>query len=195
MDYKEIENLVELAKGNDEKAKEELVVKFTPLILNLSKKTFVNSYEFADIKNECYRTLFKCVRLYNLDKHRFVAYATNAIKNCVSLLIRASVRRNGSEGPGSYILDGKLEHTLSSDLEDPNAFLLSAFYKTNLKAALKVLSLEEQELLNYIYYKGHSIKYYSTLKGFNYATAVNKKNRILCKLSEALNRTKNNKQN
>ena len=190
MDFKEIENLVELAKGNDEKAKEELMVKFTPLILNLSKKTFVNSYEFADIKNECYGTLFKCVQYYNLDKHRFVAYATTAIKNCVSLLIRVSVKRNGLEGPGSYILDGKLEHTLLSDLENPNDFLLSSFYKTKLKAALRALSLEDKELLNYIYFKGHSVKYYSTLKGLNYGAAVNKINRILGKLREALSCTK-----
>ena len=75
MDFNEIENLVELAKANNKTAKVELMVQFTPLILNLSKRSFVNSYEFADIKNECYHTLFKCVGLYNLDKHRFVAYS------------------------------------------------------------------------------------------------------------------------
>ena len=45
MDFNEIESLVELAKANNTKAKEELMVKFTPLILNLSKRCFVNSYE------------------------------------------------------------------------------------------------------------------------------------------------------
>ena len=114
MDYNDIENLVNLAKANDRNAKEELMVKFTPLILNLSKRSFVNSYEFADIKNECYHTLFKCVSLYNLDKHRFVAYATNAIKNSVNFLIRVSIRRNESDGPTAFILDGKLENTIYS---------------------------------------------------------------------------------
>ena len=65
MDFNEIENLVELAKANNKTAKVELMVQFTPLILNLSKRSFVNSYEFADIKNECYHTFFKCVNLFN----------------------------------------------------------------------------------------------------------------------------------
>ena len=80
MDYNEIESLVKLAKANDKNAKEELVVQFTPLILNLSKKSFVNSYEFADIKNECYHTLFKCLSLYNPEKYRFAAYQQNQLK-------------------------------------------------------------------------------------------------------------------
>ena len=112
MDFEEIESSVKLSKIGDKIAKEELMVKFTPLILNLSKKTFVNSYEFTDIKNECYHTLFKCVNLYNLDRHRFVAYATKAIKNSVNLLIRVSIRRNQSDGPETFVLDGKLENTL-----------------------------------------------------------------------------------
>ena len=143
MDYNEIESLVELAKANDKNAKEELMIKFTPLILNLSKKSYVNSYEFADIKNECFHTLFKCVNMYNLDKHRFVAYATNSIKNSVNLLIRTSIRRNGSEGPQSFILDGKLENTLYSDLEDPSNFLLSKIHRSNLKLAFNRLNIDE----------------------------------------------------
>ncbi|SUY46965.1 RNA polymerase sigma factor, sigma-70 family [Clostridium putrefaciens] len=80
MYYVKFENLVKLAKNGYLSAKEELSAEFTPFILNLSKKSFINSYEFEDIKNECYGTLFKCIKVYDCDKHRFVAYATNAIK-------------------------------------------------------------------------------------------------------------------
>ncbi len=41
-----------------------------------------------DLQHECYQSLFKCLSLYNLDKHRFVAYATNAIKNNMNDLIK-----------------------------------------------------------------------------------------------------------
>ena len=34
------------------------------------------------------KSLFKCVSMYNLEKHRFVAYATNAIKNNMGDLIK-----------------------------------------------------------------------------------------------------------
>ena len=65
MNYSHIEKLMLQAKNGDALAKETLVVEFTPLIQNLSRKSFINSYEASDIKNEGYRTLFKCVNLYN----------------------------------------------------------------------------------------------------------------------------------
>jgi len=188
MDFNEIENLVELAKANNKTAKVELMVQFTPLILNLSKRSFVNSYEFADIKNECYHTLFKCVGLYNLDKHRFVAYATNAIKNSVNLLIRTSIRRNESDGPGSFILDGKLENTLHSEFEDPNKFLLTKLHMTNLKLGVEALNLNEQELVDFVFYKKYSLKKYSKIKGLPYALVISMKNDILYKLKKGLNK-------
>jgi len=191
MDFNEIESLVELAKANNSKAKEELMVKFTPLILNLSKKCFVNSYEFADIKNECYHTLFKCVRLYNMDRHRFVAYATKAMKNSVNLLIRVSIRRNQSEGPAAFILDGKLENTLYSEFEDPNKFLLNKLHRTNLKLGVEALNLNEQELVNYIFYKEYSFKQYSRFKCIPYALVITMKNDILYKLKKGLNKPMN----
>ena len=50
MDYEKIEGLVVQAKLGYEKAKEELVAEFTPLILNISKKSFIDSYEFYKSK-------------------------------------------------------------------------------------------------------------------------------------------------
>ncbi|MBC8062094.1 MAG: sigma-70 family RNA polymerase sigma factor [Clostridiaceae bacterium] len=196
MDYNEIESLVELAKANDKNAKEELMMKFTPLILNLSKKSFVNSYEFADIKNECYHTLFKCVSVYNLDKHRFVAYSTNAIKNSINLLIRVSIRRNTAEGPEAFILDGKLENTICSDLEDFDSLMLNKLYTNRLNAALKTLSPIENELVKYVYFQKHSLKKYSQFKGISYPLVITMKNEILYKLKRNLNsQLNNNKRN
>lgn len=196
MDYNEIENLVELAKANDKNAKEELMVKFTPLIINLSKKSFVTSYEFADIKNECYRTLFKCVNQYNPEKHRFVAYATNSIKNSVNLLIRVSIRRSPTEGKEAFILDEKLENTTYSDLEDFDNIILNKLHKNRLAAALKTLDPTEKELITYVYYKNNSLKKYSVLKDIPYTVALSRRNKILCKLKKELNKPMNiNKMN
>jgi len=192
MDYNEIESLVALSKFGDKAAKEELMVKFTPLILNLSKKSFVNSYEFADIKNECYHTLFKCVSLYNMDRHRFVAYATNAIKNSVNFLIRVSIRRNDSEGPCAFILDGKLEGTICSDLEDFDSLMLNELYRNRLPAALKTLSANENELVKYVYFEKYSLKKYSLYKKIPYPTVISMKNEILYKLKKALNTKQTN---
>ena len=195
LDYNEIESLVKLAKANDKNAKEELVVQFTPLILNLSKKSFVNSYEFADIKNECYHTLFKCLSLYNPEKHRFVAYATNSIKNSVKLLIRNSIRRNGSEGPETFVLDGKLENTISCNLEDFDAIMQNKVYRNRLSAALQDLSSTESDLVKYVYFEKHSLKNYSKYKKISYASVINIKNEILYKLKKALCTQSNNDKN
>jgi RNA polymerase sigma factor (sigma-70 family) len=187
MDYNHIENLVLLCKSGDAKAKEALALEFRPLILNLSKKSFINSYEFSDIANECYHTLFKCVNLYNPHRHRFVAYAANAMKNSVNNLIRISVRRNGAEGPSALILDGKLENMLYLDLGHIDDIIVNQANKVKLNNALKNLEYSDRELISYVYFKGFSLKKYSELKGITYSTAVRKKAAVLNKLKMSLN--------
>jgi RNA polymerase sigma factor (sigma-70 family) len=186
MNYDEIENLVHLSKTGDTNAKETLIWEFTPLISNLSRKSFIDSYEVADIRNECFKTLFKCVRLYNSDKHRFVGYATNAIKNSINHLIRVSIRRNKTEGREAFILDGKMENILYYN-EGTDTILLSELYQPSLKAALESLALKEQDLVNFVYFKKYSLRRYSEFKGISYSTVVNRKGRILRKLRKALN--------
>jgi RNA polymerase sigma factor (sigma-70 family) len=185
--YSHIEKLVVQAKEGDSKAKEALVLEFTPLIQNLSRKSFINSYEASDIKNECYRTLFKCVNLYNLENHRFVAYATNAIKNSVNHLIRVSVRRRGTEGAGTLTFDGCHINTLCLDMESIEDLVINQANRTKLKAAMKGLDIAEQELITYLYFKGYSVKKYSELKGISYSAASYKKTCVLKKLNKAMN--------
>lgn len=187
MDYNHIENLVLLCKSGDAKAKEALALEFRPLILNLSKKSFINSYEFCDITNECYHTLFKCVNLYSPHNHRFVAYAANAMKNSVNNLIRISVRRNGAEGPSAFILDGKLENMLYLYLKPIDDIIDYKTYKAKLNAAIKKLEFSDKELISYVYFKGFSLKKYSELKGISYSSAVRKKAAVLNKLKMAIN--------
>jgi len=182
MDYENIEKLVKDARLGNKKAKEKLAEEFTPFILKLSKKTFINSYEFADIQNECYKTLFKCVNVYNPEKHRFVAYAIKAIRNSVNLLIRTSITRSGAEGSVAFILDGKLENTLYFSLEDVDDAILREEQETKLKVALKKLDYSELELITYLYFKEYPLKKYAELKGINYSAAFRKKVSALDKL-------------
>jgi RNA polymerase sigma factor (sigma-70 family) len=184
MNYDTIENLAVQAKLGDTKAKESLVKEFAPLILKLSKRSFINSYEFEDIKNECYKTLFKCVNMYNPDKHRFVAYATNAIKNSVYHLIRTSIRRSGVEGSAALILDGNFDHTLYAEPDKLDDILIGGINKSKLQAGIKNLTLSDREFINYIYFKGFSLRRYSELKGVPYTTVVSRKTSILNKLKK-----------
>lgn len=74
MNFNYIEELVLKYKNQDMLSKEKLAKEFKSLILNISRKTFIYGYKIHDIHNECYKLLFKYVSLYNLEKHRFVAY-------------------------------------------------------------------------------------------------------------------------
>ena len=186
MDYEDIENLVKEAKLHNKKAKEMLAQEFTPFILNLSKKSFINSYELADIQNECYKTLFKCIEVYNLEKHRFAAYATIAIKNQINVLIRNSIKRASGDGPNAFILDDKYENILFSDLGEIDEMLFEEAYKEKLKEALKALDTSELELITYVYYKKYSLKKYAEVKGVKYAVAYTKKKKVLEKLGASL---------
>jgi RNA polymerase sigma factor (sigma-70 family) len=132
MDYKHIENLVLLCKANNGEAKETLVSEFNPLIINLCKKSFVSGYEFEDIRNECYKTLFNCIKLYEPEKHRFVAYASNAMKNSVNCLIRKSVRRPKTDGSKVLMLDTTLENISCISMDFVDAIL----YKNQIKSQI-----------------------------------------------------------
>jgi len=186
MNFSKIENLVLLCKSGDTKSKEQLVEEFTPFILNLSKKSYVHGFEFEDLKNECYKTLFKCVQLYNADRHRFVAYATNAIKNSINYLIRSSARKDDREGPRTLILSDNLEHVLSYNMDFIEDNICKKILDEKLKIAIESLSLDEQRLIEFVYYKKYSLKRYASYRGIPYSKAVSIKVKSLNKLKEIL---------
>jgi transcriptional regulator with XRE-family HTH domain len=77
MNFEYIEELVTKCKNDDKISKEKLAIEFRPFILNLSRKTFIDRYEMQDIQNQCYESLFKSVRLYNLETPTHISYILN----------------------------------------------------------------------------------------------------------------------
>lgn len=185
MDYNEIEKLVSAAKARNKLANELLAEEFKPFILNLSKKIFINGYDRQDIQNECYKILFNCVSVYNLEKHRFVAYATNSIKNNMNDLIKKSQNRRSSEGFEALTLSDNLEHTLPSEacsLED--MLCIKADYST-LTQAIANLNEDEKELIIFVFFKNNPLKSYAYWKNMRYSTATRKKRKILTKMRKS----------
>ena len=115
MNYTYIESLILKCKSNDEFSKELLAEQFRPFIINISGKTFIHGYDRNDIINECYKYLFHCIKLYNPEKHRFVAYATNGIKNNLKDLISKHKRRSSAEGSEALTFTNNLELYLQSE--------------------------------------------------------------------------------
>ena len=187
MNYNYVENLVRLSKNGDIKSKEKLLEEFKPFILNISKRTFINGYEFEDIINECYRILLKCISLYKLESHRFVAYATNGIKNSINDLIRNSIKNNKTSGSSALTIDSFIEDTFKDDTPKIEDILCSNYDHDCLKYAMSCLNEEELDLINHIFYKNQTLKSYAEENSISYSYAFKKKKYILDKMFMHIN--------
>lgn len=182
MDFNYIEALVTRCKNNDEEAKEKLAMEFRPLIYNISKRTFIDGYNAHDIMQECYQSLFKSVSMYNLEKHRFVAYATNAIKNNMNDLIKRTKTRRSTEGSDTLSLHDDVENDFPELETSTETSLCEMCDYEDLKLALKNLTEEELELIDFVFYRNYTVKEYAYLKNMCYSTAILKKKTILMKI-------------
>ena len=184
MNFKYIEELVTECKNGDMLSKEKLAEEFRPLIFNISKRTFIDRYEIYDVQNECYQTLFKCVSLYNLEKHRFVAYATNAIKNNMNDLIKRIKTRSSTEGNDALSLHDDVEKDLPSQYISLEDLFCDQCDYDDLRLALNNLNQEEKELIDFIFYKNNTIQTYAYYKNMCYSTACQRKKVTLKKVSD-----------
>ncbi|AGF56165.1 RNA polymerase sigma factor (sigma-70 family) [Clostridium saccharoperbutylacetonicum] len=182
MDFDYVEALVIKCKNNDELSKEKLASEFRPLILNISKRTFIDGYDFYDIQNECYHSLFKCVSVYNLEKHRFVAYATNAIKNNVNDLIRKIKSKSFINGYETLSFCDDFEKELPSEDISLEDLLCEKCDYEDLKLALKNLTKDEMELVDFVFFKNNTLQKYASQKSMCYSTAILKKKLTLKKI-------------
>ena len=182
MNYDYIENLVKQCKAGNESSKEKLIEEFRPFIINLSKRTFIPGYDYDDFKNECYRILFRCILLYKIESHRFVAYATNGIKNSINDLIRRNIQTNNIHGSGATVYDNYVEETYKADTLEITDILCSEYDNDCLKYALNKLTQDEIDLIHHLFYENKTLKSYTNKKGICYSYAVKKKRYILDKL-------------
>lgn len=180
MNYEKLETLVIKAKNGDKKSKEEIINEFKPFILKFSSKFFIDSYDIYDIQSECYTILLEAINMYKPEKHRFVAYATNAIKNTIFLLVRRSKRHDKTDGLSALTFDGELSHIV--DENDDYQQILKKLDSEQLANALKSLNKKEFELIDFVIFKKQSLRSYSIIKKINYSTVVWDKNLILKKL-------------
>lgn len=187
MDFEYIEEIVTKCKNGDKLSKENLAKEFKPFILNLSRKTFIDRYEMQDIQSECYKTLFNCVSLYKSEKHRFVAYATNSIRNNINDLIKRVKTRQSTDGNDALSFQDDMENNLPAqnfDLED--SFCVACDYQ-ELKFAINNLTEEEKELVDFVFYKNNTVRTYAYIKNMCYSTASQRKNVILKKINKSIN--------
>jgi RNA polymerase sigma factor (sigma-70 family) len=178
VNYDYIEKLVSSAKDCDLKAKEALINEFTPFISSISRKTFIHGYERCDLKNECFLTLLNCILKYDLNTHRFVAYATNAIKNNLNVLITRSINKNDIDGFFSLRNDVESTISLEDHIKEENMYL-----ENKLLSVIKNdLSASEKHLIVFIFFMKNTLTNYAYHENISYVTASKRKKRVLEKL-------------
>ncbi|NAS18129.1 sigma-70 family RNA polymerase sigma factor [Clostridium butyricum] len=182
MNYDYIENLVKKSKDGDEYSKEKLIEEFKPFIINLSKRTFIPGYDYDDFRNECYRILFRCILLYKIESHRFVAYATNGIKNSINYLIRTSIKNSNIHGSGTTVYDNYIEETYKNDEPKIEEVLCSKYDSDCLKYAMSQLTEEELDLVDHLFFQSKTLKSFADKNKICYSYAVRKKRQVLDKL-------------
>lgn len=187
MNLVEVEKLAILAQNGDLKAKEYLTEEFKPLILNICKRTFLNGFEFEDIQNECYASLFKALKKYNPEKHRFVAYATITIKNSIISLMKRSKTRDKFDSKSTLILTNNLEYILSNDLELVEDRVMKEMFRSKINTAFNMLEDEERKLIDYVYVKGNPLKKYAERINLSYSRVFKIKKKIVRKLYKFIN--------
>jgi len=139
-----------------------------------------------DIQNQCYESLFKSVRLYNLESHRFVGYAISSIRNNLNDLIKRVKIRNSTDGNNALSFHADVEEELFSldrSLED---LLSEECDYEELRFAISKLTEEEKKFIDFVFYKNNTIRTYSYLKNMCYSTACQRRDVILKKLLKSM---------
>ena len=186
MNYAQIECLVQSSKQGNTTSKELLAEAFKPFILSISKRTFINGYDFYDIQNECFKILFNCVTLYKPKTNRFVGYATSGIKKSLNDLIKKSKNRSHAEGHEALILCGYLEHLLPSEIPTIEEILCEKADYEIISAALNKLPAKEKDIITCVFIENNTVRAYAALHNINYSTAIFIKNNALKILFEEI---------
>lgn len=190
MNHYEIEACVIRAKNGNKAELLKLLEQFKPFIFKNAACYNIKNYDLYDLVQIGYVSLINAVAKYRTGSNTFSSYAYNTVKNKFRNTARNNIRNNtelslnsplnANEDPTSEFID-YIE--APGNLEDD---ILSASEIRVLKKAVSKLPSDEMELIIMIYYSGMSLRAYSKKTGLSYQQTVNKKNRILKKLSKCV---------
>ena len=172
MDFKNINKLIVLAKNGNKQALIELFDNYLPFINNFLKTVANDSYEFEDLKQECYLTLIKCLEKYDDTTYPFTSYYIKSCKNNVYSFIKTN--RN-------ICID---HYDFVEDSVDLDSVVVHKLNLDKLKLALAYLKPEERRIIIDYFYNNLSLIEMSAKYNLKYITLVKRKNKVLQKLKK-----------
>ncbi|WP_315113902.1 sigma-70 family RNA polymerase sigma factor [Clostridium intestinale] len=192
MDYSQLEELVELSKKGDKKAREKLVEKTLNKIGSIIKKYNIYPYSNDDLINEAYKVIFENIDYYNHSVGNFLPFMELCINRHFSNLLRKSLNGKLKDGVKTLIIDEKFENILFYKMKCFDGKIIKDDRIDSLSLAFRtILTKEEQEILYYKYFLKKTLKEYAENNGLSYSTIKRSKKRALIKLKKFIEKELN----
>lgn len=180
VDFQELEQLLLSAKNGDDEAKKKIIDNYKNYIYNQAFKYKILSYDLEDVISHASMTVLRCIETFDYKKNsNFTSYVTKSISNNLLDLAQKDIKKNGLN-----TTEDKLRY-IKSEIELETDIIVSLEIK-KLHQALKILTIEDLQLINAIYYEKRSIREISKELGISYATVFNRRKVILKQLLNEL---------
>lgn len=175
------------AKEGDEEAKEYILEKYEPMIINRAMSYFIKGYETEDLIQIARFTALVAVDKYNLEsKSNFTSYLDRAIKNNFSNLLRKTIKTHYEASLDFKISeeDELLDVLASEELTDEA--VIRRCVKVELNELLLQLSEEDFALLKFLYFENKKLSEWTRKTNQKYYDARKRRDYLLnflrCKL-------------
>ncbi|MFY9286624.1 MAG: sigma-70 family RNA polymerase sigma factor [Tissierellaceae bacterium] len=184
--YKELDKLVNKAKGGDVASKEEILNRLKGLVIKSIQRYYNKREEYDDLIQEGYLVILESID--NYDEERGV-YFLGYIKTMLKYTYlnkhqeRQHLSLNVKVGDAE---DNELVDLLEADDEDPMNLILRNEDVAQVRYALSMLTDRQREVVVAFYFEEIPIAQIAKRLGITYRTVVNTKTKALEKMRQIL---------
>lgn len=170
------EELWQRIKFGDEKAREEVIISYRPMVFWLAKKFHVPSDSYQDLIQEGMVALIEAVDRYDAKRGaKFITYAYYRIKGRMVNFLE----RSEAKAPKPIDIDDRLYESNIASYDDEGWLI-------DLEAAIRSLSEREAEIVRAIDLNGLSVKEVARKKGVDISYIYRLRRRAIAKLKKVL---------
>ncbi|WP_297522586.1 sigma-70 family RNA polymerase sigma factor [uncultured Clostridium sp.] len=168
------------AKKGESRAKEYIIEKYQPMIINRSRSYFIRGYETEDLIQIASFTTLIAIDKYDLSsKGNFTSYLDRAIKNNFNNMLRVVMKTKFEASLDIKIgVDIDLLDVLASDKLTDDEVIKNSL-KRELIDLLSGMSKDDLELLRFLYFENKSISEWSRKTGTKYYLVRKRRDFIL----------------
>lgn len=176
-----MEELIIKAKEGDNKAVEDIINQYMPLVLSEASKYHIPGYDFEDMVQHCILSIIKAINLYNINSNSFSAFLTTTVKRSNINLLKSKIKHY-REVQSSTSIDN-FEGNYSFTVEDQ---YIAYEIVEKLSDCINELSCLEKMLIIEFYINRRPLKVIAKENSINYQKAYEIKKSALNKLKKQI---------